>query len=246
MSKHYRTFLQQVHETIKPKLYLEIGVRDGSSFTLSKCLSFGVDPAFVINKEIRNDCRLYRLSSDDFFEQINFKTESRGLPLDFAFIDGMHLSEYAFRDFVNVLKLSTPDTIIIFDDIIPQVMEVTCRTQLKGAWTGDVYKVIPALREYMPSLGITTVDTTPSGLAIIYNLDPTDTTLLDASKEIQQRLLSDDYTIATLGALRSSFSPVSPNEGVKLIRDLRNKAARRKKHSSGFLASTTLWRRWIS
>jgi hypothetical protein len=39
-------------------------------------------------------------------------------------------------------------------------------------WTGDVWKIIPCLREFRPDLRITTLGAAPSGLGVIQGLDP--------------------------------------------------------------------------
>ena len=57
-----------------------------------------------------------------------------------AFIDGMHLSEFALRDFIGVERLSRWTGVAIFDDMLPGVEEAG-RDRRTRAWTGDVYKV---------------------------------------------------------------------------------------------------------
>ncbi len=217
---HYLDFIAKAHEIIKPKSYLEIGVRDGSSFSKSKCISFGVDPAFNVTKEIRNDCHLYRMTSDDFFKNVDVEKEAGIKKFDLVFIDGMHLSEYAYRDFINTVKYCHEDSVILFDDIIPSSMDITTREKpLKGGWTGDVYKVIRVLRKYCPHINIVVVDTKPSGMAILTGIDLKMDKLPDV-KNIEERLRGDEFAFSTLEELRSEFSPISPDEGLEFIRNL--------------------------
>ena len=63
----YTQFLQGVHERLRPETYLEVGVRDGRSLTLSRARSVGVDPAFAIEVELDGDLALVRTTSDEYF-----------------------------------------------------------------------------------------------------------------------------------------------------------------------------------
>ena len=41
----YLEFLKGLHEAVRPRAYLEIGLRHGDSLALADCPSLGVDPA---------------------------------------------------------------------------------------------------------------------------------------------------------------------------------------------------------
>jgi hypothetical protein len=47
----------------------------------------------------------------------------------------------------------------------------------KGAWTGDVWKILPILRKYRPDLKVTVLDCRPTGLVLVSNLSPRNTAL---------------------------------------------------------------------
>ena len=51
----YLDFLPEVHRRLRPRAYLEIGVRWGHSLALSRCRSVGVDPAFGITADFRTE-----------------------------------------------------------------------------------------------------------------------------------------------------------------------------------------------
>jgi hypothetical protein len=95
-------------------------------------------------------------------------------PIDFAFIDGMHLVEYALRDFINCEERSHPGGLIALDDVLPYADEIAHREPLPGDWTGDVWKLWPILAEWRPDLKITMVDVEPTGLMVVQGLDPVD------------------------------------------------------------------------
>lgn len=159
MTRH--EFLQRLHDLLKPKTYLEIGVQHGTSLNLAYAAerAYGIDPNPLIQQT--GNQRLWTMASDEFFGQ--------GIvlpPVDLAFIDGMHLYEYALRDFYNVEKHSHPATIIVFDDVLPRNQQEAAREQCPGDWTGDVWKVFYALRMSRPDLDLMLVNTQPTGVLV--------------------------------------------------------------------------------
>ena len=109
------------------------------------------------------------MTSDDFFEKIDLKKAFNKKKIDLAFIDGMHLFEFALRDFINVEKNCHKDSTIIFHDTIPLSKETSTRDQPIGFWTGDVYKVVLILKKYRPDLAIYNFPESP-GACVVKNM----------------------------------------------------------------------------
>ncbi len=65
---------------------------------------------------------------------------------DLCFIDGMHLFEYALRDFMNVERCAAPGAIVVIDDIFPNHPAQGQRERRTRAWTGDVWRLVETLR----------------------------------------------------------------------------------------------------
>lgn len=179
---HYLEFLGELHELVQPRRYLEIGVRHGRSLALSRCPSVGIDPAFEVTAEIACDVRLFRTTSDEYFTRPD--PLLGGDPFGLSFIDGMHLFEYALRDFINVERHSAPGSVVVFDDVLPRNVAEAGRTRTTASWTGDVFSIIPVLAQYRPGLSTVLVDTSPTGLMLIMGLDPEDRTLARRYDEI--------------------------------------------------------------
>ena len=99
---YYRDFLGRIHELLEPPTYLEIGVRNGDSLALARSPSIGIDPAYNLKVAPPPGAKLFPVTSDDFFERAEPLMTFEGRRVGFSFIDGMHLSEFALRDFVNV------------------------------------------------------------------------------------------------------------------------------------------------
>jgi hypothetical protein len=185
-------FLSGAHEVLRPRSYLEIGVNDGRSLTLSRTRSVAVDPAFRITAEVACDLRLVRATSDDFFARDDALSHFPGGVVDLAFIDGMHLFEFALRDFINTERASTWTSAIVFDDMLPRTNDEAARKRITGEWAGDVYKVIPVLQRYRPDLLCLPLDTAPTGLLLVLGADPTNTVLQDDYDEILAEFVTED------------------------------------------------------
>jgi len=161
--------LECLHETLQPQNYLEIGVRLGKSLGLAKCTAVGVDPVADVQVDLLATTRLVEQKSDDFFRDGSDPIlESKP---DLVFIDGMHLFEYALRDFMNVEKISGPDTVVCIDDILPNVPEQATRDRKTINWTGDVWKLYQCLKRFRPDLTLILLDSSPTGLLLVTGLN---------------------------------------------------------------------------
>jgi tetratricopeptide (TPR) repeat protein len=103
---YYLDVLSAIHSHLRPRTYLGIGVETGRSIALhgprlvrsvstprrnSRCSSA---PARASSR--RPATTTSRLAT--------VRADLEGLPIDLAFIDGMHRFEFALRDFVNIEK----------------------------------------------------------------------------------------------------------------------------------------------
>lgn len=179
-------FLGRLHGRLTPRTYLEIGVSDGRSLALSRARTVGVDPAPKVASEIHCDLQLVKATSDELFAREGSLDHLDGV-VDLALIDGMHLFEYALRDFINVERYSRWSTVIVLDDQLPRGVEEAARQRQTRAWAGDVYKMIPVLQQHRPDLRVVLIDTEPTGVACVFGADPGSTIL----RERYDRILAD-------------------------------------------------------
>ena len=188
----YLSFLSELHKRVAPQCYLEIGVRNGRSLALSSCRSVGIDPAYQITSELDADVRLFRTTSDEYFTRSEPLEPTSGQPFDLAFIDGMHLFEFALRDFINTERHSRRSSVVVFDDMLPRTVDQAARERHTNAWTGDVYSIVEVLRRYRPEVATILVDTDPTGLLVVVGLDPESTTLVDHYDDIMAEFRKPD------------------------------------------------------
>ena len=198
-------FLRDLHRRVAPRTYLEIGVNDGRSLALSRVPSVAVDPAFKVTVPIRCDVHLVKATSDAFFARADplrhlrggrnpVRNLTHGRPLlggyrgaphlDLAFIDGMHLFEFALRDFMNVERHAGWWSVIVFDDMLPRGVDEAARDRHTVAWAGDVFKMIPVLARYRPDLLVIPVATAPTGVLVVLGADPANRVLAEHYDEI--------------------------------------------------------------
>lgn len=171
---------------------MEIGIRDGKGLALSRTRTIGVDPAFRITSELTCELQLVRQTSDDFFARDDALGWFPQGVVDLTFIDGMHLAEYALRDFINAERRSAPTSVIALDDMLPRVAVEANRVCKTYDWTGDVYKVAETLISHRGDLVVIPVDTAPTGVVVVAGLDPDNSVLTERCDDIVAEYVRDD------------------------------------------------------
>jgi hypothetical protein len=187
----YADVLADLSRRVAIRNYLEIGVSTGSLLSRITCAhAIGVDPAFDLRANVtmnKSHVSLYQMKSDDFFKTFD-RTALRPGHVDMAMIDGLHLAEFALKDFYNTERLCAPGSTIVIHDCLPLnplmamrettlIPELSARTPFANWWTGDVWKLIPILKHYRPDLDVVLADAAPTGLVFVRKLDPASTVL---------------------------------------------------------------------
>jgi hypothetical protein len=193
--EHYLYVLARILDAVKPRTYVEIGVAQGNSLRLVKppTLAIGVDPDPQLAGPVAGNHKVFAETSDAFFAGRDPRAELGGLPIDLAFIDGMHHFEVALRDFANLERYSTPDSIILIHDCYPLDRETAERERQRDFWSGDIWRLILLLKKHRPDLAVHTIGTAPTGLALVRNLDPGSRFLLERYDQLHEEFLALDY-----------------------------------------------------
>jgi hypothetical protein len=176
--------LTLVHQRYRPRNYVEVGVRNGRSLALSRVRTIAIDPEFAITAPLECDLRLVKTTSDEYFARPDAIARFPEGAVDLSFIDGMHLFDFALRDFINLERLSAWTSVIVLDDMLPRTVAEAARERHTKGWTGDVFRVVEVLRKYRPDLIVVVLDISPTGAALVFGADPTSTTLKDRYDEI--------------------------------------------------------------
>ena len=112
------------------KSYLEIGCCKNEVFSKINIKKVGVDP---------KSGGTVRLTSDDFFKTNKEK-------FDLVFIDGLHVYDQVKQDIINSLEVLNNNGVILIHDCLPEKIWEQNVPRMNGAWSGDVWKVIPFFR----------------------------------------------------------------------------------------------------
>jgi hypothetical protein len=192
----YLEVLSRIHRHLRPRTYVEIGVQKGYSIALvlPETRALGIDPKPILVEPPPPNVRIFAETSDDFFARHDVRAELGGLPVDLAFIDGMHRFEYALRDFMNLERWCAPQSTILFDDCFPHDRTTALREQTTTFWSGDVWKVPVLLKKYRPDLAIHTVAAPRTGLCIVRNLDPASTFIRDNLPRLVDEFMALDFS----------------------------------------------------
>lgn len=194
---YYTKVLAYIHQQLCPKTYVEIGVFKGDSLGVVRpeTISLGVDPDPDMSAPPAPNRRIYTMTSDAFFANHDVRTELGGRAVELAFIDGMHQFEYALRDFMNLEPCCARDGTILVHDVYP-LDEITARRErLTEFWSGDIWRLVLALKKYRPDLDVRVIATAPTGLGMIRNLNPDSGVIRASYDRIVREFLGVDFSI---------------------------------------------------
>jgi hypothetical protein len=212
---HYLDYIKNLHSALGPRAYLEIGTCAGESLKLASCSSIAVDPQFAVTFDVLGKkpvCLMYQSTSDDFFSTHD-PTKLLGRHLDLVFLDGLHLFEVLLRDFINAERFCRPGSLIMMHDCIPTDVYIADRKddperrRAMGSkpswWTGDVWKLVPILKQWRPHLSVRGLDCAPTGLVLITNLDQSSRVLIENYQRIVDQFAEVDLDQYGLSRLHS-------------------------------------------
>lgn len=192
----YREVFRRLHEWLKPRTYLEIGVEHGATLQLATHseLVCGVDPVPQnIPHRLPPGTRLFDVTSDEFFASTSPAELFGDQPIDLAFIDGMHLFEFALRDFSNVERWCHPEATVVLHDCLPVAEVAAARQRRTRFWVGDLHRALDCLLNERPDLRISIVPCYPSGLVVVQRLNPKSTAFAGALEPLCRKYMSRPY-----------------------------------------------------
>lgn len=225
----YYAVLSDVHKHLRPRSYLEVGIRSGHSLALAHCPTIGIDPRFSLDPKFGLDAPdrqppvfLYKMTSDDFFDEHDPLGILGVASIDFMFLDGMHQSDFLLRDIINSERYAGRDSIIALHDCMPIDIAMTLSKTERAAtpfpvvypnfWAGDVWRVVPILMKYRPELSIHCMNAHPTGLVLITNLDSTSTVLSDNYDAIVEEMRQMELASIGLRSFSKSIGMTSTDK----------------------------------
>jgi len=194
---YYVDLLPKIHGHLRPRTYVEVGVETGETLrlVLPETRAIGIDPEPIISHPLSARTTLHAVTSDEYFARHDVRAELGGLPIELAFIDGMHHFEFALRDFINIEKNCAPGSTILIHDCYPFDRFTSERERHVVFWSGDIWRLMLALKKYRPDLRLYTVATAPTGLGVARGLDPHSRVLEEKFDQIVREFLALDYSV---------------------------------------------------
>jgi hypothetical protein len=219
--QYYLLCLKECHDLLRPRTYLEIGTRHGDSLKLARCAAIAVDPSFELDCQLPTESMpalcLFQMTSDRFFE-LYAPRSILGGPIDLAFLDGMHVLEGVLEDFIYTERACHKQSVVLVHDCVPLDYHMTRRDQHDPKrrnlsvhpdwWTGDVWKLLPVLKEYRPDLKIEVFNAPPTGLVVIRQLDPNSGVLAEHRDEIVEKFRYPTDEFALFAEYQSSLEVI--------------------------------------
>jgi hypothetical protein len=208
----YFRLLGRIHAHLRPRTYVEIGVAKGDSIrrVSPETRVLGVDTEPAIKFKLPPNVKIFAQTSDSFFSQNDVRAELGGLPIDLAFIDGMHHFEFALRDFMNIEALCTPESTVLIHDVYPLDERTAARDRATVFWSGDIWRLILLLRKHRPGLAVNTIGARPTGLAVVRNLDPQSRYIRDRLDALIKEYLAVDFSV--LDGCKADRLALFPND----------------------------------
>ena len=190
----YYQVLRWIHRALEPANYVEIGVHKGISLEQARKTTptIGIDPAPSVEHQLSPAVTIYEVTSDAFFAENDVRELLRG-PVELAFIDGLHLFEQVLRDFVNLERYSTAETVIILHDCLPLNQITAERERTTDFYSGDVWKATMAIRRHRPDLDMVIIPTAPTGLCLVRGLDSENRSFAAELPEIETEYRDLDF-----------------------------------------------------
>lgn len=165
----YYEVLRWLHEELRPASYLEIGVFRGRSLSLAipPTIALGIDPHPRVDHCWQTQTQVLPIASSEFFSRRLLAECFPAGCFSLALVDGLHRFEQAIDDIFNLEVYAQPDSVIAVHDTIPLDEKTSARIRRTEFHTGDVWKVVPFLKQFRPDLEMVAVRTFPSGLTLI-------------------------------------------------------------------------------
>ena len=193
---YYLEALGTIQKSIAPRTYVEIGIWKGNSLKLvaPNTKTVGIDPKPLYDTtSLPCGHKVVSSTSDEYFAGRQIGDDLNGLPVELSFIDGMHLFEYALRDFINLEKHAAPEGLILVHDCYPLTAFTAQRKRQSGFWSGDVWKLVVCLKKYRPDLIVEVLPCPPTGLAAISRLNPSSVILGTTYETIVEEFIDMDF-----------------------------------------------------
>lgn len=153
-------FLSVLLSNFSSSVSVEVGVAEGESTEILSKLSnkvFSIDMDAKCAQKIKHLHNVSFINSDSW-SALDSLLDDFENKVDFCFIDGNHVSEIVYGDFLRSFKLMSERGIIILHDTYPKSEEYVSEI---NQWCGSAFKVPNLIRANFPDLDVFTLPIHP-------------------------------------------------------------------------------------
>lgn len=176
----YTDLIERLLRWRTPKVYLEIGIRQGRTLKLAKppTLAIGVEQKPDIRHRFEAPTRIYETTPLEFLASDRLEKLVGRKRFDIAMIRSPRSFEEAYDTFAALESIAGKDSIVMLHGTLPPDPVAGARERSSNFWVGDLWKLVPCLLEARPELGIFTVPVFPVGLTFVTGLKKRNTRLV--------------------------------------------------------------------
>lgn len=157
-------FIDFLAKTVKPEVYLEIGIYEGETFNrVAAPQKIAVDIRQASLDYVGNSEEVIKIHGDSKVLR-SFLSESN-TKVDLAFIDADHQAESLMQDFMNIKSFMSSRGMVLFHDTYPGTLDFS-----SPKYCGDGFLAIPRLRSEFPDWNFVTIPVHP-GLTLASRTD---------------------------------------------------------------------------
>lgn len=205
------------------RAYLEVGVARG--FTLEAVNvpdRTGVDPRPKFSLEhLPYGISVFVGTSDDFFATLD-----ADVTFGLVFLDGLHTYQQTYRDLIHSLRHTGPAGVVMIDDVVPSdevsampdqeesYAERKRRGLASWPWHGDVFRMMPVLRDHHPELEVRTIVGSGNEQAVIWKRSAV-TKSASVSDELLASYANVSYNEVFSDGVPEWFNPGSEDEVIR-------------------------------
>ena len=175
----YHRAMERIDVWLKPDNCVEIGVEAAASMAPPQhpTITVGIDARPRVPASSKTTRKIFAFGGVDCFARRNLFQDIEADDIDSSLIAADHLFEQALRDFINIERISAPDTMVLVDDsraLDAPIAQRECKIKFLIV---DVWKLVPILRELPMDANVFIIATPASTLCVVTRLNRYSTVL---------------------------------------------------------------------
>jgi hypothetical protein len=168
----YPTLIERLLRWREPKIYIEFGIRKGSTLALAKPPTFaiGVERNPVVSHRFEAPTRVYDMAPLDYLASGRMEAVTGRKSFDIALLRAPRSFEDAYDLFAALEGVAAKDAIVVLHGTLPPDPVAGAPDRQSKFWVSDQWKLVPCLMAARPDLALFSVPAFPVGLTFVTGL----------------------------------------------------------------------------